>query len=180
MTDSGGPPGAVPGGVCYGGPVEADESGWHQHSAGHWYNLDGASPMQMIRLDPHPRLIEWRTVAGSLPDHLWRVPVLVSPVYDEEDPERIVSFKSGMDRVWTGHGWDLPERIVDLRRRLMWTFAEIAGDRISLSSQDAVNMAIGLLLEGQAFDTEEAIGAGWISEVLVVRALCAGSDRDIG
>lgn len=180
MTETGGPPGAVPGGLCIGGPMEAAETGWLRHSAGHWYNLQGASPLQMIRLDPHPRLVEWRTVAGALPDHLWRVPVLVTPEYDEADSTKIISFKSGLDRVWTGSGWDLPDRIVDLRRRLLWTFQEVAGERLTLSSAEAVAMALDLLAEGQDFDREEIIGAGWVSEVLVVRALCAGSDRDIG
>jgi hypothetical protein len=180
MTETGGPPGAVPGGLCVGGPMDPDEQGWQRHSAGHWFNLRGASPLQMIRLDPHPRLVEWRTVAGSLPDHLWRVPVLVSPVYDEENSSTIISFKSGLDRVWTGKEWDLPDRLVDLRRRLLWTFQEVAGERMTLASADAVAMALDLLSEGQQFDREEIIAEGWVSEVLVVRTLCAGTDRDIG
>lgn len=180
MTEIGGPPGAIPGGMCYGGPIEPHETGWHQHPGGWWYCLRDASPMQMIRLDPHPRLVEWRTVAGADPSHLWRVPVLISPVFDEAEPERVVGFKSGLDRIWNGQGWDIPERISTLRQRLLWTFQEIAGDRLNLTSAEAVDMAMGILAEGQLFDREEIITGGWVSEVLVVRVLCASSDRDIG
>lgn len=180
MTDTGAPVGAVPGGTCYGGPLEPGELGWHQHADGHWFDLRGASPLQMIRLDPHPRLIEWRTVAGADPSHIWRVPVLVSPTFDEAEPDRVTGFKSSLDRVWNGQDWTLSQPLVDLRQRLLWTFQEIAGDRVNLDSADAVDMALSLLDQGQAFDRSEIIAAGWVTEVLVVRVLCAGSDRDIG
>ncbi len=179
MTDTGGPVGAVPGGICYGGPIEPGEVGWHQHASGYWFDYRQASPLQLIRLDPHPRLIEWKTVAGADPTHLWRVPVLVSPTFDEFDPDTITGFKSSLDRIWDGKEWTLPADLVELRQRLLWTFAEIAGDRVTLDSGEAVDMALGLLEQGQRFDRSEIIAAGWVSEVLIVRSLCAASDREL-
>lgn len=180
MAERGGPPGAPPGGVCYGGPIEPDEQGWKQHAGGWWFNFDGAAPMQFIKLDLHPRLTEWRTVAGADPAHLWRVPVLVTPICDEEDPDRIIGFKSGLDRVWNGTGWDLPADLIELRQRLLWTFQEIAGETLTLSSSECVDMALRLLEQGQQFDRAEIVAAGWVSEVLVVRTLCAATDRELG
>jgi hypothetical protein len=179
MAEAGGPPGAVPGGECIGGPIEPGETGWKQHPAGHWFNFQGATPLQFSRLETDPRLIEWRTVAGAMPDHLWRVPVLVTPVHDESDPETVVGFKSGFDRVWNGQAWDTPQRLTDLRQRLLWTFQEIAGDRLTLSSAECVQMALDLLSEGHDIDHLEVVAEGWITEVLVVRVLCAATGREL-
>jgi hypothetical protein len=167
---TGGPPGAVPGGMCYGGAVEPEDTGWQKHPAGHWFTYEDASPALLIRLDANPRLVRWIEIAGADPAHIWRVPVLLEPVYGE-DGETPILFKSALDRIWTGGKWDTPTEILDLQRRLLLMCHAIGTDRTVVSSAEAVKTALDALLEGHEFDPAELIAAGWVSEVLVLRTL---------
>jgi hypothetical protein len=177
---TGGPPGAVPGGVCYGGAIEPDEiHGWHQHPAGHWFNFHDSAPALLIRLDTNPRLVRWIEVAGADPAHIWRVPVLMEPVYGE-DGQTPQLFKSALDRIWTGEAWNATESVQDLQRRLMMVCHALGTDRASLSSEEAVRAALDVLRQGHEFDPLEVVKAGWISEVLVVRTLVAACGMELG
>lgn len=175
----GGPPGAVPGGTCYGGPVEPDEPGWQQHQAGHWFNYTEAVPALLLRMDPNPRMVRWVEVAGADPSHTWRVPVLMEPVYGE-DGETILLFKSALDRVWTGTTWDTPEAVSDLQRRLMLVCHALGTNQANLTSVEAVQATLDVLRQGHEFDPQEIIAAGWVSEVLVVRVLVAACGLELG
>jgi hypothetical protein len=167
---TGGPPGAVPGGMCYGGAVEPEDTGWRQHPAGHWFTYEDASPALLIRLDANPRLVRWVEIAGADPAHIWRVPVLLEPVYGA-DGETPVLFKSALDRIWTGGTWDTPAEIQDLQRRLLLMCHDIGTNRTAVSSAEAVQTALDALRQGHEFDPAEIIAAGWVSEVLVLRTL---------
>lgn len=167
-----GPPGAPPGGRCYGAPVEPGEEGWQRHPAGHWFNFAGASPAILIRLQTDPRILEWVEVAGSDPTHLWRVPKLVEPVLGDDG--EILLFKSALDNVWTPAGWSLPPAMQDLQRRLLGLCHGIGTDKIRLDAPEAVGMALDVLGQGHEFDVYEVAAAGWVTEVLVIRALLAG------
>jgi len=175
--DNAGPPGAVPGGKCYGAPVEIGEEGWTLHPAGHWFNLTDATPCLMIRLDIHPRLIRWVDAGGAKEGHMWRVPVLLDPVCDEKGI--IVTFKTALDRMWNGSDWSIPKEIDDLRRRLLLVNHAIGTNQADLSSAEAVKVALDLLHLGQVFDDHEVINAGWVNEVLVVRTLIAGIGMEL-
>ncbi len=176
---TGGPPGAVPGGTCYGGAIEPDEGpGWTHHHDGHWFNLTGSAPALLIRLDTNPRLVRWVEVAGADPAHLWRVPVLMEPTYGE-DGETPVLFTSALDRLWTGTAWDTPSEIHDLQRRLMMVCHALGTDSAALSSEDAVRAALDVLLQGHEFDPHEVVRSSWISEVLVVRTLVAACGLEL-
>lgn len=175
----GGPPGAVPGGTCYGGAVEPGEDGWKQHPAGgHWYNYSEAVPALLIRLDTSPRLVRWVEVTGANPSHTWRVPVLMEPVYGD-DGETILLFKSALDRVWKCDAWDTPETLHDLQRRLMLVCHALGTDKASLSSAEAVQAALDVLRQGHEFDEHEIVTEGWVSEVLVIRTLVAACGMEL-
>lgn len=172
-----GPPGATPGGTVYGGTLELGEKGWKKHRGGWWFNGQGSAPSLLIRLDPHPRLIRWVEVAGSIPDHLWRVPVLLEPVMDESGTP--VLFRGALDRVWNGQGWDTPQEIESLMRRLLSLCLDIGRGATSLSSPEAVAAALDVLALGQVFDRDEVVEEGWISEVVVLRTLIGGCGMEI-
>ena len=174
-----GPPGAPPGGMCYGAPIEPGEAGWMPHPDGHWFNLTDAQPAILIRLDTHPRLVRWHDVAGATTDHLWRVPVLLSPVYCDGTGS-IIRFDSALDRVWNGAGWDTPAEIQSVQRRLLSAHYAVGTGQASLSSDAAVQVAIDVLQLGQEFDPYEVVAAGWVTEVLVVRVLLAAVDMELG
>lgn len=169
---TGGPPGAVPGGMCYGGAVEPEDTGWQQHPAGHWFTYEDACPAQLIRLDAHPRLLRWIEIAGADPSHIWRVPVLLEPVFGE-DGETPILFKSALDRTWTGGAWEMPADILSLQRRLLVMCHALGTNRLTVSSADAVQTALDVLRHGHDFCDAELIRAGWVSEVLVLRTLIA-------
>lgn len=156
--------------MCYGGAVEPEDTGWQQHPAGHWFTYEDASPALLIRLDANPRLVRWIEISGANPAHIWRVPVLLEPVYGE-DGETPILFKSALDRIWTGGKWDTPTEILDLQRRLLLMCHAIGTDRTVVSSAEAVKTALDALSEGHEFDPAEVIKAGWVSEVLVLRTL---------
>jgi hypothetical protein len=168
-----GPPGALPGGLCYGAPVEPRETGWQRHSAGHWFNFNGASPAILIRLDTDPRVVEWVEVAGRDPAQVWRVPKLVEPVTDEAG--EVVLFKGALDCTWTGKGWTLPPRLQELQRSLLTVCHDLGRGALRLDSMACVDLAIGILGEGHTIDAEEVTAAGWVTEVLVVRVLLAAA-----
>jgi hypothetical protein len=174
-----GPSGAPPGGIVYGGVFEDCEPGWQSHPAGHWFHLAEAIPAQLIRLDTHPRLVTWREVAGAIPGHLWRVPALLEPVRDDRTGN-IELFISSLDRTWNGTGWDTPLALADLQRRLLRCHYSLGQGAMSLYGAEAVRMALDVLALGQVFDPAEAVAAGWVSEVLVVRTLCAAVSLEIG
>lgn len=174
----GGPPGAVPGGTCYGGSVELGDDGWKQHPDGHWFNYTEAVPALLLRMDPNPRMVRWVEVAGADQSHIWRVPVLMEPVYGE-DGETILLFKSALDRVWTGSSWDTPEAVGDLQRRLMLVCHALGTDSATLSSDEAVLAALDVLRQGHEFDQQEVVAAEWINEVLVVRTLVAACGMEL-
>lgn len=177
-TDTGGPPGAIPGGLCYGGPVETDEHGWIAHPSGHWFNFTDADPAVLLRLDPHPRLVRWRDIGGSQAGQTWHVPALLSPKYDEKSGE-LALFVSALDRIWTGDGWNTPAEITDLQRRLLTIHHQLGTGSISLDSPEAVQVALDVLRLSHVFDDYEITKAGWVSEVLVVRTLLAAVEMDI-
>lgn len=166
---TGGPPDAVPGGMCYGGAVEPEDTGWQQHPAGHWFTYEDACPALLIRLDTDPRILEWIEAGGENPAHIWRVPKLLAPIMGEDG--EVDMFKSALDNVWTPSGWSLPQAMQDLQRRFLSLCYNIGTDKILLSSPEAVAMTIDVLRLGHEFDPHEVIAAGWISEVLVVRTL---------
>lgn len=172
-----GPPGAPPGGTVYGGLLELDEPGWRAHPGGWWYNGRGSAPALLIRLDPHPRLVKWTEIVGAHQDHTWRVPVMLEPVMDETGNP--VLFKSALDRVWTGNGWDAPPEIDGLMRRLLSVCHEIGRGGASLTSPEAVDAALDALALGHIFDRGEIIEEGWVSEVLVLRTLLATCGMEI-
>jgi hypothetical protein len=175
---TGGPPGAIPGGMCYGGPVEPGEAGWQQHPAGHWFNFTDASPALLLRMNPNPRLVRWVEIAGAAAEQVWRVPVLLEPVYDGET-ERILLFKTALDRVWTGTAWAPPDEMAELQRRLLLVNHGIGMQRMDLSSAEAVKVALDLLHLGHEFDDHEMIAAKWVSEVLVIRILIAAVGMEL-
>lgn len=175
---TGGPPGAVPGGICYGGAIEPDEGlGWYQHPAGHWFNFQGSAPALLIRLDTNPRLVRWVEVAGADPTHIWRVPVLLDPVYGDDG--EISLFKSALDRIWTGDVWNATESVQELQRRLMMACHALGTDRATLTSSEAVQTALDVLRQGHEFDPAEIVASGWVSEVLVVRTLIAACGLEL-
>lgn len=170
--------GAPPDGICYGGAVEDGEEGWHRHPGGHWFNMRDAAPALLIRLETNPRLIKWNEIEGAKPEHIWRVPALLDPVYDK-DGSTILMFKSALDRLWTGNGWDTPADVSDIQRRLLSVCHALGTDRTSLGSDDAVRVAIDILRLGHEFDAYEVTKAGWISEVLTVRVLIAACGMEL-
>lgn len=174
---TGGPPGALPGGMCYGAAVEPDEAGWLEHPKGHWFNFTDAEPALLIRLDPHPCLITWKDTVGAHPKHLWRVPVLLVPEYKEDGD--IARFNSALDRVWTGKGWNTDATIGDLQRRLLMVVHGIGTKRADLKSEESVQVALEILRLGQVFDEHEVTAAGWVNELLVVRVLIAACGMEL-
>jgi len=130
-------------------------------------------------MDPNPRMVRWVEVCGADPSHIWRVPVLMEPVYGD-DGESILLFKSALDRVWTGNSWDTPEAVGDLQRRLMLVCHALGTNTANLSSAEAVQAMLDVLRQGHEFDQQEIIAAKWISEVLVVRTLVAACGMELG
>jgi hypothetical protein len=174
---NGGPPGAIPGGICYGGAIEPNETDWHQDPAGHWFCYRDAVPALLIRMDINPRLLTWKEIGGAHPSHIWRVPVLIEPVHDEHGD--IILMKSAIDPIWSGPGWDVPANLESLRRRLMMMCHALGTNKATLGSPDAVAVALDVLREGHEFAPAEIIKAGWVSEVLVVRTLVAACGMEL-
>ncbi len=169
LAPAAGPEGVAPGGRIWGGPMLAGEPGWHVHAQGWAFNLDGADPAHLLRLDPHPRIIDWRDVKGANPDQNWRVPVIFAPVRD--DRGNVVQFISALERTWDGKQWDDPADLNSLRRRLHATALGIGLERFNLEDPQVVTMALDILRQGHDFDAAEIIAAGWVTQILVIRTL---------
>jgi hypothetical protein len=163
---SGGPGG----GTCYGpnGYKPDDGTRWALTRAGWWLGLNGHLPQHLARMQPHPRVLSWRTVQGAQPEHEWRVPVMLTNI-DENGEAFLVS---ALDRVWTGSDWRVPDEIGALQSSV----SSIATGVLLADSEEErnrrfIDTAIGLLSLGHWVDADFLAAAGWLSEKMMLRVV---------
>ncbi len=170
-ADDGTGPGA---GMCYGMPYASE--GWQRTAAGWYLRLNEAHvPQHLVKLQPDPRIVRWRSVAGAKYGHWWQVPVILCQA--DDDPTR--GYISALDRLWMGSEWGLPPDLQCLQVPLL---AIVGGQLLDLDPEQRNtrmrNLAIELLKVGNWIDEDFLAVTGWFSEAMMLRIILAGCDRD--
>jgi len=165
-------------GTVYGGawdPLAYPPDGWAAAGVGVWIYARCSSPQACIKLDLHPRVRTWRTVAGAEPHHAWYVPVLLTPRL--MGGQRI-GLGSALSPLWDGKALADVGDLGGLQRRLLAILGAFAADDWSVHETEAVELAVDLLRLGHIPSRDDLIGARWISEDLVISTLHAACDMD--
>lgn len=171
------------GGLVFGGEYVDKEPGWHRTGAGWWVHLGGSIPQHLVRSAPHPRIIRWTLVAGALPEHRWRVPVILMPQGGDAGVEPV--YVSALEKEWRGDaaGWKAPADLVALQDQLIAVAHDLSLSRdLAAQTADITDLTIDLLALGHLVSRHEIAAGGWLSELTMLRVLAAASDTptDLG
>lgn len=164
------------GGLCWGGALSsAPATGWIQTHAGWWINLTELTPEHLKRSQPHRAVARWRTVAGVLPGHAWRVPVLISPTL----ADAAITWDSALDRLYSPAGWQDPADLVALIAPLRALALESTSTQGTddATSDALARLAVDLLTVGYHLDGDLLGAAGWLSLSTMSRILIAACDQ---
>jgi hypothetical protein len=155
----------------WGGAYQA--TGWLEHSRGVWVHLDGRLPQHLTRFEISPRITVWKCVPGAIEGHEWQVPVLLAPTGSG-------SYRSALDRVLGRDGWGAPAELEALQRQLL-AIAQGVPQGVTEEERDAAmtDLAVRLLSCGQWVDADLLRAAGWLSERMLVRVICAAYGKDV-
>lgn len=165
------------GGLSWGGSVaDVPAAGWICTPAGWWINLADLGPEHLKRSTPHRAVLRWRTVAGVLPGHAWRVPVLISPSLVAD----AISWDSALDQLYGRTGWTDPSELAPLidALRALTLNAVRPGPDPRLANQALADLAVDLLAIGYHLDRDLIAGAGWLSVTVMAAILVAACDRE--
>lgn len=152
------------GGRMWGGGYHPESSGWKPTPAGWWLQLLDHKPQHCIRLQAHPRVRQWVSVVGALPDHTWQIPVLLT-----HDQGRITS---ALDGIFDGQQFSAGD-LSHLQQQLLAVRAGVGANNYSDEELQTatLNLAIDLLAVGQWIDRDFLAVSGWLSESLMLRAI---------
>lgn len=162
------------GGTCHGGGYQPGSQGWVKTPVGWWIQLRGHRPQDLVRLQPHPRVRRWVTIAGALTGHQWQIPVLIEP-----GPNGWVS---ALDGIWNGKEWaggdlaDLQAAVLAVANGIPET-PDADGNAIDRATEFRL-LAIKLLGIGQFSDEDLLVATGWLSESVMLGAVLAAGGRE--
>lgn len=161
------------GGLCWGGPFDPTLN-WVKTRAGWWVVLDGHLPQHTRRVVTHPRILRWTAVTGAQSDHVWRVPVLITPVVEAAG----TVWQSACDRLYSRDGWRDADDLADLQQPLLALAQQVRQhDSEQANNAALTDLAIALLGLGHWIDADLLETGHWLSEMMVHRILVAGLDR---
>ncbi len=161
------------GGLCWGAPYDPSLP-WKKSSAGWWAVIDGHLPQTSRRIVTHPRIVRWTAVTGAHHDHVWRVPVLLTPNVEAAG----TTWLSACDRLYSSTGWRDADDLDALQQPLLAVAQNIRQHQGEAENNKALtNLAIELLALGHWIDPALLELAGWLSETMVFRILVAAIDR---
>jgi hypothetical protein len=171
------------GGAVYGGLYVDREPGWQRTAAGWWVHLGGTVPQHLVRAAPHARIIRWSLVAGALPEHRWRVPVILMPQGGEAGVEPV--YVSVLEKEWRGDeaGWKTPPELVVMQDQLISVAHDLAmSSDLEAQTKDITDLTLALLAIGHLVSRHEIAAGGWLSELTMLRVLAAACDNqtDLG
>jgi len=152
------------GGTMFGGPYAEGSTGWRLTRGGWWVCLLNHKPQDCIRLQRHPRVRAWATVAGVRPDHQWQVPVLL------DRSGGVVA--SALDGVWDGESWNAGDLAVLQSQLLALINGVDQSDEANLPAE-VLRMTIAGLAVGHHVDADLLAAAGWLSESMQFAVLHA-------
>lgn len=161
------------GGLCWGAPFD-ETLPWVKTRAGWWTVLDGHLPQNTRRLVTHPRILRWIAITGAQPDHVWRVPVLLTPSVDIAG----TTWQSACDRLYNQDGWRDADDLAALQQPLLAIAQNVRQHQDEKANNAALTeIAISLLSLGHWIDADLLEAAGWLSETMIFRILVAAIDR---
>ncbi len=167
------------GGLTYGPqPWRPTDTTWQRTAAGWWIDLDGHRPQDLLRLDPHHRILRWRTVYGVTHDQCWRIPVLVTSAGGSAGPDPAQGYLSAIDRVLSNEGWSAGD-LADLQTPLLAIASGIPLHQDpDARNAEILRLTIALLTVGHWVDRDLLIHTGWLTEALQLSVIMAALDQD--
>ncbi len=161
------------GGLCWGGLFNPALP-WVKTRGGWWIVLDGHLPQHTRRIVTHPRILRWTAITGAQAEHVWRVPVLLTPTTEASG----VAWLSACDRLFGSEGWRDADDLAVLQQPLLALASQVRQHQDEKANNAALtNLAIELLALGQWIDADLLVTANWLSESMVQRILVAALDR---
>jgi hypothetical protein len=159
-----GPDGATGGTLWGANALPAGD--WRRAAPGWWVLADGHLPQHLARLDGHPRIPRWAVVEGTEVDHFWRVPILLEKVDS--------TWRSSLDRVWTGDGFAPPKDLEPISRQVLAITSGVPLHHdIEERNRLCAVLAVDLLALGQWVDGDLLAALGWLSEDMMERVILA-------